>query len=157
MKLIIAGSRTFLIKDAVRLIQREVSFQNIKGITQIVNGGCQKGVDYGAKLWAERNGYPIKYFNPQYTRYHHKEAPLIRNTEMADYADALLLIWDGYSRGSRDMLLKARIRKLNVFLYNDNNTEDTPIGIECSPGVQYDNGFFTEVLSGPRINSGSRS
>jgi hypothetical protein len=52
------------------------------------------------------------------------------------------------------MLLKARIRKLKVFLYNDNNTEDTPIGIECEPE---NNGFFTGVLSGPRINSGSRS
>ena len=154
MKLIIAGSRTFLIKDAIRLIRQEVRFQEIKGITQIVNGGCQRGVDYGAKLWANRNRYPIKFFHPDYNRHHPKQALLIRNTQMADYADALLLIWDGYSRGSRDMLLKARIRKLKVFLYNDNNTEDTPIGKEQT---EDQNGFFTGVLSGPRINSGSRS
>lgn len=41
----------------------------------------------------------------------------IRNAKMAEYGDALLLIWDGKSRGSQSMLREATKRKLRVQTY----------------------------------------
>jgi hypothetical protein len=44
-----------------------------------------------------------------------KAAGHIRNKQMAEYADALLLIWDGESRGSANM--KETMLKLNKPVY----------------------------------------
>jgi hypothetical protein len=37
-----------------------------------------------------------------------KAAGPLRNREMAAYADALILVWDGKSRGSANMLAEAK-------------------------------------------------
>lgn len=44
-----------------------------------------------------------------------KAAGPIRNRAMAEYADALILVWDGSSRGSGNMLGEARRHDLRVF------------------------------------------
>lgn len=36
---------------------------------------------------------------------------------MADYADALIAIWDGESRGTANMIEEAEKRGLKVFVY----------------------------------------
>lgn len=46
---------------------------------------------------------------------HGKAAGPIRNKQMAEYADALLLIWDGESKGSASM--KNEMLKLNKPVY----------------------------------------
>lgn len=46
-----------------------------------------------------------------------RTAPLARNTDMAQAADALVLLWDGQSTGSLDMLRKAEARGLAVYGY----------------------------------------
>ena len=45
---------------------------------------------------------PIKRFLPDWDNFG-KSAGLRRNDEMSSYADVLLLIWDGESRGSSNM------------------------------------------------------
>ncbi len=54
-----------------------------------------------------------------------KEAGPWRNEQMARYADAAVIIWTGDSRGSRDMIRKARshIGYVNTFVYNYRNHE----------------------------------
>lgn len=42
---------------------------------------------------------------------------------MADYADALVLVWDGHSRGSADMLARAVRGGLKVFVLEDSVAE----------------------------------
>jgi len=39
---------------------------------------------------------------------------------MAEYAEALIAVWDGESRGTRDMIFKASNTGLKVFIYDLN-------------------------------------
>jgi hypothetical protein len=66
-------------------------------------------------LWARQNDIPVKYFPANWEAYGPKAGPL-RNQEMANYADALILIWDGQSPGSRDMLKKAKGKGLQIHI-----------------------------------------
>lgn len=70
-------------------------------------------MDTLGKEWAKENGVPYVEMAPDYSK--GKKAPMIRNTQMAIYAEALILVWDGKSSGSRDMLSKAMTRKLLIF------------------------------------------
>jgi hypothetical protein len=108
MKLLIAGSRTI-----------EPNPQFLKGLIltyvgfpdEIVSGGAD-GVDAAAKYLTEvlfvdsllehRLKGKYKEFPADWNT-HGKAAGPIRNKQMADYSDALLLIWDGESRGSKNM------------------------------------------------------
>lgn len=118
MKCIIAGSRD--IRDYHYLVgciyQVKWSFK----IAEVVSGGAL-GVDRMGERWANENGKPVKYFEADWDEYGRSAGP-IRNQEMAEYADALILLWHGdrdKSPGSFDMLTKAiaagLIRK--VFTY----------------------------------------
>ena len=46
-----------------------------------------------------------------------KHAGFLRNADMADYADAALVIWDGKSKGSADMLSQMHKRNKPVAIY----------------------------------------
>ncbi len=107
-KTIIAGSRTVTDKELVFNAIFESGIQ----ISEVVCG-CADGVDSIGEEWAIENGVPYKKFPPDYSK--GKKAPLIRNTQMANYGEALILVWDGKSSGSRDMLSKAITRKLLIF------------------------------------------
>lgn len=69
--------------------------------TEVVSGGC-RGVDTAAKRWAGENGVPFNQFAAEWKRHGRRAGPL-RNEEMARYADAVLLFWDGESSGTRSM------------------------------------------------------
>lgn len=68
--------------------------------TEIVHGGC-RGVDSAANQIFESR-LPVVAFPAKWDE-HGRAAGPIRNAEMAAYADELLLIWDGKSRGSASM------------------------------------------------------
>lgn len=115
MKVIIAGSRHMPF-SAYPLIQQAVDKSGF-AVTEVVCG-LAKGADtYGAK-WAYHAGIPRKNFPADWEK-HGKGAGPIRNGEMADYADALIVfIWDG-SRGSANMLKQMQDRGKPVFVvYN---------------------------------------
>lgn len=71
----------------------------------------QLGID-----WAGINGIPVKIFKPDWKKYGKAAGP-IRNSEMVQNADALILVWDGISRGSSDMLKKATAKSLKIYLH----------------------------------------
>jgi hypothetical protein len=85
-----------LIADAVR------SFQRIGMITEIVCGEA-RGVDAMGKQLADAIKVPTKSFPADWDKYG-KPAGYIRNKEMGMYADVLIAIWDGKSRGTRHMI-----------------------------------------------------
>ena len=83
-------------------------------ITEVVSGGA-RGVDQLGERWARDNGCQVKRFLPNWSR-DGKAAGHIRNRQMGDYADALVAIWDGKSRGTAGMIEYARGRGLKVFV-----------------------------------------
>jgi hypothetical protein len=111
MKTIIAGSRT--VTDLMHVIKaiKNCGFE----VTEVVSG-CANGVDTLGEEWAALSEVPIARF-PANWKKHGKAAGPIRNGEMAMYAEALIAVWDGKSRGTRDMIAKAKLRNLRVFVY----------------------------------------
>lgn len=128
MKVIIAGPRT--IKD------RDLVFKVYKGsyieMTELVCG-MAAGVDKTAYyIFKEELGFPCKEFPADWKNLkvegaipkrhpifgvYNVTAGSIRNKKMAEYADALLAIWDGKSRGTKDMISIAKKLGLLVVVY----------------------------------------
>jgi hypothetical protein len=100
MKLIIAGSRDNCnihhVRSAIESIPKDWS------ITEIVSGGA-RGVDYLGEQWGHRCGIPVKIFPARWATYG-RGAGMMRNWEMAEYADGLLAVWDGVSVGTKNMI-----------------------------------------------------
>ena len=117
MKLIIAGSRTitklssYWVRDT--LTQFGIDHMDANIITEIVSGAAS-GVDTIGEKFAKKYLIPLKQFPADWDS-KGKSAGHIRNAEMGNYADALLLIWDGQSKGSASM--KAIMQKLNKPIY----------------------------------------
>jgi len=113
MATIIAGSRG--------ITDKELIFKHIENspfdISEVVSGKAD-GVDTLGEKWAKENDIPIKEF--PYENYldeapRTRVAPLIRNQKMAEYADNLILIWDGSSSGSENMKENAEKESLNIY------------------------------------------
>lgn len=98
MRVIIAGSRSLLYPMAIRRAVRLSGFH----ITEVVSGRA-RGADKYGEQWADAHGVPVKPFPAQWLLYG-REAGHRRNSQMAEYAEALVLVWDGKSYGSADML-----------------------------------------------------
>lgn len=109
MKVIIAGSRDIEDYELIDVAVRESGFT----VTEVVSGTA-RGVDKLGERWAEEYNIPIKRFKPDWSI--GRSAGIIRNTEMASYADALIAIWDGYSRGTKHMIDYAKSKGLMVYV-----------------------------------------
>lgn len=103
MRLIIAGSRG--IKDYHGTMGRlNEILGRVDGQDEIVSGACPNSPDMWAEQMAsEVPGTKVKYF-PADWELHGKSAGFKRNVEMADYADAALIFWDGQSKGTKHMI-----------------------------------------------------
>jgi len=114
MKTIIAGSRGL---TDVRLVYHAVE-QSGWDISEVVSGGA-KGIDKAGEIWADNSGIPKKIFKAEWDRYG-KSAGHRRNMEMAEYiapfCGGLLAIWDGKSRGTKDMIEIASQMQLPIFI-----------------------------------------
>jgi len=110
MKVIIAGSRTLTYWKDVEEAVEESGFK----ISQVVSGGAA-GVDANGEAWAARRNIPVKVFYPDWDTYGKSAGPM-RNQQMASYADALIAVWDGKSRGTRDMIKRANVCGLRVYV-----------------------------------------
>ncbi len=110
MKVIIAGGRDIFFYDALEKAIETCPFKD--EITEVVYGGAT-GVDRMGKCWANEHSIPVKTFNADWASYGKAAGP-IRNGQMAEYADALILIWDGKSSGSGDMLRRAKAKNLKI-------------------------------------------
>lgn len=112
MKTIVAGSRTISSPQIVALAIEASGWQG--KITEVVCG-MASGVDTSGMIWASEHGIDTMLF-PADWRTFKKSAGPRRNLQMAEYADALLLVWDGESKGSWDMLRVAERKGLELFV-----------------------------------------
>lgn len=78
--------------------------------------GYARGVDRVSAAIAEMHGHKVRYFYPQWGIYGKAAGPM-RNQDMANYADALLLIWAESSPGSAHMLGTALKKGMPVVEY----------------------------------------
>lgn len=83
-------------------------------VTEVVSG-CARGVDRLGEQWAQMRSIPIKRFPANWDRDGRSAGP-IRNRQMANYAEALVAIWDGESKGTKNMIEEAERRGLVVFV-----------------------------------------
>jgi len=73
----------------------------------IVVCGCARGVDTLGARWASEKSLPCMMMRADWGRFG-RAAGMYRNADMADYADAAIILWDGESRGTLDMIDKMR-------------------------------------------------
>lgn len=66
--------------------------------------GGARGVDTVAIEWAASEHIPHHVEPAQWERYGRNRAGAVRNRVMEKQADALIALWDGISRGTRDMI-----------------------------------------------------
>lgn len=112
MKTIIAGSRDaqLSMSDLFSIIEK-AGFP----ITEVVSGNSGN-IDKLGEQWAKGVKLPITQFNAAWQAYGSSAGPR-RNRQMADYAEALIAIWDGKSRGTLNMIKEATKRKLTVYVH----------------------------------------
>lgn len=98
MKTIIAGSRG--INDLDQVI--EAVLQSRFDITEVVSGTAS-GVDRLGESFAREHNCPVKRFPADWKQFGKSAGPR-RNKQMGDYADVLIAVWDGKSRGTKQMI-----------------------------------------------------
>ena len=97
MKVAIVGSRN--LGDACySLLERYVP----RECDEIISGGAV-GVDKLAERYAEDRGLAMTVVRPDYKRFE-RAAPLVRNGEIVRLADYVLILWDGESRGTHNVI-----------------------------------------------------
>jgi hypothetical protein len=110
-KVIIAGSREGFDKYDIYIAIKESGFT----VDEVVSGGA-RGVDSLGESYANRCNIPIKRFPADWDT-HGKAAGYLRNREMALYADALIALWDGQSKGTKHMIDLATKEGLQIYVY----------------------------------------
>lgn len=106
MKLLIVGSRS--------ITDFDLSLHIPDGVEVIISGGAN-GIDTLAEQYADTHRLSKYIIRPQYERYG-RAAPLKRNEQMVNMADAVLVIWDGKSRGTQHTVAYAQKAKKQLTL-----------------------------------------
>lgn len=109
-RVIIAGGRDFddysTLREACDYYLRNKT--NVEVVSGLARGADKLGVWYANERGLRVIPYPADWDT------HGAAAGPIRNEEMASNAEALIAFWDGISRGTADMIEKARKRGLKV-------------------------------------------
>ncbi len=118
MKTIIAGSRditkTMTVEEAIVVVKQAIKLSETD-ISETVSGGA-KGVDAIGEIIASEQDIPLIMFPADWNKYGKSAGP-IRNKDMAKYADALIAVWDGQSKGTRSMISCAVKEGLEVYTH----------------------------------------
>ncbi len=93
MRIAVVGSRD------ISVINME---KYVSDCDEIISGGA-KGVDSCAAEYARKNGIKLTEILPQYERYG-RAAPIIRNKMIVDYADKIIVFWNGKSKGTLSVI-----------------------------------------------------
>ena len=122
MRTIIAGSRTIKDYDLLKKVIKDSGFN----ITTVISGNHWEGVDVLGEKWAKENNIPLELQPAKWKIYAYSAGP-IRNREMAEVAEACIVLWDKKSKGSKSMILNAMQQKLKLYVYDIEVNTDTPL------------------------------
>ncbi len=101
MKIIIAGSRPLTgYKFFCKYVENSEILHSCEN--PIILSGCARGPDMLAIRWARERGFEYLKFPADWSK--GRGAGLERNILMAKEGDALIALWDGYSRGTKHMI-----------------------------------------------------
>ncbi len=106
MRVLVSGSRSIKEFDLSDILPKETSL--------IICGGAL-GIDTLAEKYADENGIEKLVISPNYQKYG-KAAPIIRNNEMVELADIVLIIWDGVSKGTKHTMNYAKKQGKRILL-----------------------------------------
>ncbi len=110
MKTCIAGSRTVTDPALVEQAVAECGWT----VTGVISGGA-RGVDELGEKWAKAHLVPVERF-PADWKQHGRSAGVIRNATMLAVAEAVIVVWDGESRGSAHMIEIAKKSGKPIFV-----------------------------------------
>jgi len=114
LRVIVAGSRSIdgpSARTSVRQAIRNSGFED--KITIIIHGGARRVDRIAGEVCEVR--WPVKVFKANWIL-HGLGAGMIRNEEMANYAQGLIALWDGRSRGTKNMIDLAVTKGLKVYV-----------------------------------------
>lgn len=115
MKLIIAGGRDCteydVLTEAIRHHQIPIT-QDTEIVCGMAKGADSLGFDFAIISELKIHKFPAKW------NLHGRKAGPLRNIEMGDFADALLALWDGKSKGTKHMIDYATKRGLKVWVHH---------------------------------------
>jgi len=115
-KIIIAGSRTFCSEGHYKMLQEQMDNLILTfGLPDEIISGGAKGADSLGERYAKENSIAIKRFIPDWDTYG-KSAGFLRNQEMGNYGDILVVFWDSQSRGTRHMIEYAGKKGLDIVM-----------------------------------------
>jgi len=106
MKLLIVGSRDIKDFDLSPYVSDEID--------TIISGGAD-GVDSLAEKYADSKRISKIILRPRYELYG-RSAPLKRNMEMVNMADAVLIVWNGHSKGTEFTLNYSKRKNKQITL-----------------------------------------
>lgn len=114
INVIIAGSRSFndydlLCHECDKILQHYTETE-----IAVFTGGADGADALGEKYAKERN-YTVRRFPADWKTYGRAAGP-IRNGQMAEEANILICFWDGKSKGTEDMINKAKKKNIQIFI-----------------------------------------
>lgn len=112
MKLIIAGGRDFQDFDLLKNKLDSILSNTDKSSIEVVSGGAN-GADALGEKYARQNSLTLTRFPADWDK-HGRSAGMLRNKSMAEYATHCVVFWDGCSKGTANMIMRAA--QLNLVL-----------------------------------------
>lgn len=122
MKIIIAGIRYWdyankTVFDSYEIVKSAV-IRSAYSISEVVTTDSE-GVAYFAKKWSlDYLNKPATIFSPKWGLYGKRDisARIKRNHRMIDYSEASIVIWDGSSDGTKDIVTYSRACKKPIHI-----------------------------------------
>lgn len=99
--------------------------------TEIVSGGAI-GPDRMGERYAKEKGIPCTVFKPDWNK-HGNSAGILRNQDIVDASDMVVAVWDGLSKGTKNVLERAEAagkKSRIVYCVNCDDVEKGRVVIE---------------------------
>ncbi len=106
-KLVVAGCRDFH-DYSVASSEIHKHLQKLDAdYSVIIVSGCAEGADKLGERYASEHNLTVERFPAEWDKYGKYAGPR-RNAQMAQVADAVLVFWDGKSKGTKNMIENAK-------------------------------------------------